>query len=235
MTTAPITCPPREDGGERSFLLSGDGLEPTPVKRRRGQRAADLVLGLTILAVLAPVLLLIALLIRLDSPGPVFFRQVRLGRAREPFVMFKFRSMYADSSDEQHQAYIESLVRPAAAGLPEGLKKLTDDPRVTRVGKFLRATSIDELPQLLNVVAGHMSLIGPRPALDYELVHYAPEHFARFLVRPGLTGLWQVSGRSRLGFLEMLDLDAEYARSASLLVDLRILFRTPQAMFRRTA
>lgn len=225
----------QDAGGEQSPLPTRNGQELRPVERKRAKRVADFLLALAILAGLMPVLLLVALLIKLDSPGPVFFRQVRLGRAAEPFMMLKFRSMYADSSSGRHQAYIEWLAHRGEDERTEGLNKLIDDPRVTRVGKILRSASMDELPQLLNVVAGQMSIVGPRPALDYELVHYSPEHFDRFLVSPGLTGLWQVSGRSRLGFLEMLDLDAEYARSAKLLVDLRILLRTPRAMFRRTA
>jgi lipopolysaccharide/colanic/teichoic acid biosynthesis glycosyltransferase len=115
------------------------------------------------------------------------------------------------------------------------MKKLQADPRVTSVGRYLRRLSIDEIPQLLNVLAEHMSLVGPRPALDYELEFYGPTHFERFAVRPGLTGLWQGSGRSRLGFKEMLDLDVEYVRHATLLTDLRILARTPRAAIGSTA
>jgi lipopolysaccharide/colanic/teichoic acid biosynthesis glycosyltransferase len=111
----------------------------------------------------------------------------------------------------------------------EGLKKLTADPRVTRVGRFLRRTSLDELPQLVNVLVGNMSLVGPRPALEYELQHYQERHYERFAVKPGMTGLWQVSGRNLIGFTEMLDLDAEYARSSNLLTDLKILVKTPWA------
>ena len=185
------------------------------------------------LVVLSPLLLALALAIRLDSRGPALFRQERLGRGRQPFRVAKFRSMRIDADDALHREYIAQLARGEVEG--EGLRKLTADPRVTRVGRFLRATSLDELPQLLNVLAGDMSLVGPRPALEYELEHYAPDHFARFDVRPGLTGLWQVSGRAELGFTEMLDLDAEYARTQGPLTDLRILVRTPAALVGRTA
>jgi len=186
-----------------------------------------------LLVVLSPLIGLIAVLVRLDSRGPALFRQERLGRHQRPFRVAKFRTMHADASDQLHRAYITRLAKGDAEG--EGLRKLTADPRVTRLGRFLRASSLDELPQLFNVVAGDMSLVGPRPALAYELEHYRPQHFDRFLVRPGLTGLWQVSGRSRLGFLDMLDLDVEYARHCAPLMDLRILARTPRALFGSTA
>jgi lipopolysaccharide/colanic/teichoic acid biosynthesis glycosyltransferase len=179
---------------------------------------------------LSPVLAVVAVLIKRDSPGPVLFRQVRYGRRVRPFTVLKFRTMTTGSSPAVHRAYIASLARGGSpAG--EGLHKLTDDVRVTRVGRVLRATSADELPQLINVLLGQMSVVGPRPAIDYELEHYEPEHFARFDVKPGLTGLWQVSGRSRLGFREMLDLDVEYARRCGPRLDLRILLRTPRALF----
>jgi exopolysaccharide production protein ExoY len=135
-------------------------------------------------------------------------------------------------SPDLHRHFIARL---AETGGDCGLKKLVEDPRVTRVGRFLRRTSVDELPQLLNVVAGHMSLVGPRPAIAYELEHYYPAHFDRFAVRPGLTGLWQVSGRNALGFSEMLDLDSEYTRSVGPVADLRILARTPAALLSRRA
>lgn len=185
------------------------------------------------LVVLAPLLAAIALLVRVDSRGPAVFRQERLGRDRRPFRVLKFRTMRVDAEDALHRAYIRQLAQGDATA--DGLRKLTRDPRVTRVGRMLRATSLDELPQLLNVVAGDMSLVGPRPALEYELEHYRPEHFDRFIVRPGLTGLWQVSGRAELGFTEMLDLDAEYARTTSPRLDLWILVRTPPALVGRTA
>lgn len=182
---------------------------------------------------LSPFLLAVAVLIRLDSRGPALFRQVRLGRDRRPFEVLKFRTMKAGAPDAAHREYIAQLAAGEVSG--EGLRKLTADPRVTRVGRVLRATSLDELPQLLNVLAGQMSLVGPRPALEYELEHYQPHHFERFAVRPGLTGLWQVSGRARVGFNEMLDLDVAYARDHGPVTDLRILLRTPASLVGRTA
>jgi lipopolysaccharide/colanic/teichoic acid biosynthesis glycosyltransferase len=191
------------------------------------KRAIDLVGSALLLVVLSPFLLLLGIAVRLDSPGPVLFRQARLGRAMEEFTVLKFRSMVVNSSAEMHREYIAKL---AAGQIDEAeLKKLTGDPRVTRVGRFLRRMSLDEIPQLVNVLLGHMSLVGPRPALDYELEHYREHHFERFGVRPGMTGLWQVSGRNRLGFTEMLDLDAEYATTGGLLTDLKILAKTPLA------
>lgn len=198
------------------------------------KRCMDLLAAPALLLALSPLLALIALALKLDSPGPVLFRQRRLGLRMQPFTVLKFRTMRADAPSALHETYIAQLAGGRGPAT-NGLKKLTDDPRVTRVGAILRRTSLDELPQLLNVVAGHMSLVGPRPAIDYELVHYAPEHYERFAVRPGLTGLWQVLGRSELGFLEMLDLDVEYARLAGLGLDARILLRTPRAVARRTA
>jgi lipopolysaccharide/colanic/teichoic acid biosynthesis glycosyltransferase len=188
----------------------------------------------------------VAVVIRLDSPGPVLFRQRRLGRNRVPFTVLKFRTMAANSSPELHQRYIAELAssQPGENGAGNGrrqetdagnIKKLTSDPRVTPVGRFLRRVSLDELPQLFNVVAGTMSLIGPRPALEYELKHYSPLHFKRFDVRPGITGLWQVSGRNRLGFREMLDLDAQYSESVAPVTDIGILVRTPMAAVRHAA
>jgi lipopolysaccharide/colanic/teichoic acid biosynthesis glycosyltransferase len=199
-----------------------------------GKRTLDLVLALVLLVVMLPVLLLVALAVKIDSRGPVFFRQDRYGRGMKEFAVMKFRTMRHGASEELHKEYIRQLMT-AEADEETGLKKLTKDPRVTRVGAFLRKTSLDELPQLFNVVAGQMSLVGPRPALAYELEHYEPTHFERFAVRPGLTGLWQVSGRSELGFREMLDLDAAYARDAGPKMDLQILARTPITLVRRSA
>jgi lipopolysaccharide/colanic/teichoic acid biosynthesis glycosyltransferase len=196
------------------------------------KRAIDLVLAAAMLVALAPLFALVALAIRLDSPGPVFFRQHRVGRGGEEFTMLKFRSMAADASSAEHLRYVTAL---ATAGAPLGrgdLCKLTEDPRVTRVGAIIRKASIDEWPQLLNVLAGHMSIVGPRPAVSYELRLYRTEHFARFQVRPGITGLWQVSGRNRLGFYEMLDLDVAYVERHGLAYDLWLILRTPFAVLR---
>jgi lipopolysaccharide/colanic/teichoic acid biosynthesis glycosyltransferase len=219
-------------------LISADAVTWTAADSSRVtwahvKRAVDVALALVALIVLAPIMLAVALAVRLDSPGPLLFRQERCGRGRRPFTVLKFRTMYDGVSPEAHRRYIERLARAeAGADADAGLKKLVGDPRVTRVGAFLRRASLDELPQLFNVLKGDMSIIGPRPALEYELEHYRPEHFARFDVRPGLTGLWQVSGRNRIGFLGMLDLDVEYSRTTSPRVDAKILLRTPGAVVR---
>ena len=220
----------------RVSLLPADaiawpGTRSRPLTWAHVKRAADVVRALVALIVLAPVMLAVALAVRLDSPGPLLFRQERCGRGRRPFTVLKFRTMYDGVSPEAHRRYIERLARTGADDEP-GLKKLVGDPRVTRVGGFLRRTSLDELPQLVNVLKGEMSIVGPRPALEYELDHYRPEHFARFDVRPGLTGLWQVSGRNSIGFVGMLDLDVEYSRTSSPRLDAKILLRTPLAVVR---
>jgi lipopolysaccharide/colanic/teichoic acid biosynthesis glycosyltransferase len=197
------------------------------------KRAMDLIGSAVCLVLLSPVLLLLAVAIVIDSGRPVFFRQIRLAREMREFRVLKFRTMKLDATSEIHEEYIKKLATGQAD--TDALKKLTRDPRVTPVGAFLRRTSLDELPQLVNVLLGHMSLVGPRPALEYELQYYTPEHFERFAVKPGMTGLWQVSGRSELGFTEMLDLDAEYARSANLLTDVKILAKTPMAAVSKAA
>ena len=194
------------------------------------KRTLDIVLAVIMLIVFAPVMLVIAALIKLDSRGPVLFRQRRYGRRQETFTVLKFRTMVTDAPEEAHRRYIAELATADTDGA--GLKKLTEDPRITRVGAFLRKSSLDELPQLFNVLSGRMSLVGPRPAIEYELEHYDFAHYACFDVKPGLTGLWQVSGRSKLGFTEMLQLDAEYARSTGPITDAKILLRTPVEIFR---
>ena len=206
---------------------------PTPSWQRL-KRPVDFTVALLLLVLLLPVILVIAAAVRISSPGPVLYRQRRVGRDMSEFTMLKFRTMYEGVSEATHRAYIAELARGAASG--EGLRKLTDDPRVTGIGRFLRKTSLDELPQLVNVLGGSMSLIGPRPAIEYELEHYQSSHYERFQVRPGLTGLWQVSGRAEVGFIEMLDIDVDYVRSASARTDLGIAVRTPLAMLpQRTA
>lgn len=216
--TAPPTAPVPDSG----------------VRWARAKRVSDVVLATLLLLVSAPLMLAIAVAIRLDTRGPLLFRQQRLGRNCRLFTVLKLRTMHDGVSPELHRRYIAQLAA-SESDAGDGLKKLTADPRVTRVGAFLRRTSLDELPQLLNVIKGEMSLVGPRPALEYELEHYEPEHFARFSVRPGITGLWQVSGRSAIGFLGMLELDCEYARTPSPRTDAVILLRTPLALLRGDA
>ncbi len=204
---------------------------PTVVARggpwMAAKRLMDVVGAAAALILLSPLLLLLAIAVVVDTGRPVLFRQVRLGRGLREFRVLKFRTMKLDASPEAHMEYIAKLATGQADD--DSLKKLTADPRVTTVGRFLRKTSLDELPQLVNVLLGNMSLVGPRPALDYELQYYTDAHYERFAVKPGMTGLWQVSGRNALGFTDMLDLDAEYARSSNLITDAKILVKTPGA------
>jgi lipopolysaccharide/colanic/teichoic acid biosynthesis glycosyltransferase len=188
-------------------------------------RTLDIAVATVALVLLSPLLLAVVLWIRLDSRGPALFRQERRGRDVRPFVVNKFRTMHVNSRNDEHVAYVQSLIAGDAVR-KEKLFKLVADQRVTRAGRVLRKTSIDELPQLFNVLRGNMSLVGPRPCLDYELVKYPPHAFGRFAVKPGITGLWQVSGRSQLGFDEMIALDIEYAQRPSFWFNVRILVRT---------
>jgi lipopolysaccharide/colanic/teichoic acid biosynthesis glycosyltransferase len=203
-----------------------------------GKPLFDAVLASLSLLILCPLLVAVAVLIRLTTPGPALIRQTRVGRGRRPFVLYKFRSMYTGNSDEQHRLYIRKLLtedEPPAGG-HRGLFKLEDDPRVTPVGRLLRRTSVDELPQLLNVIRGDMSLVGPRPALPWEVEMIGEAHGRRFEVRPGLTGLWQVSGRSRLTMRQGLELDVEYVSRQSFAFDLMIILKTvPTVIFARGA
>lgn len=189
------------------------------------KRAVDVALSLLILVVGAPVIALIALAIRLDSPGPILFPQVRIGKNGRPFTLYKFRSMYQDA--EQRLAILKE--RNEAVG---ALFKIRDDPRRTRVGRLLRRTSLDELPQAINILRGEMSWVGPRPQLPSEVAQYQDWQYQRLEVTPGLTGLWQVSGRSDLTFEEMVLLDLYYAEHWSLGLDLKIMLRTLPAVLR---
>ena len=193
------------------------------------KRALDLVGALMLLVALSPVLLVAALAVRLSSPGPVLFRQDRVGRDGRTFVMLKLRTMYTDSVDALHRDYVSRLLTDEVT--PEdGLFKLTRDPRVTPVGAWLRRTSIDELPQLWNVLRGEMSLVGPRPALTWEVELFPPWALRRFEVRPGISGLWQVSGRNRLTMPQGLELDVRYVDEQCLRNDLVIMLRTVGAV-----
>jgi len=203
------------------------GLEHTEASRATAFtcRALDLLVASLALIVLSPLLLVIAIVIRLDSRGPALFRQERLGRDLRPFVVNKFRTMHTDTTNDEHRAFVQRLIVGDAERHKE-LFKLAADERVTRAGRFLRKSSIDELPQLLNVVGGQMSLVGPRPPLHYEVEKYPVHAFGRFAVKPGITGWWQVCGRSQLSFGEMIALDLEYAAHRSLWFNVRILART---------
>ena len=199
-------------------------------------RALDIVAATLLLLVLLPLLIAIAVLIRLDSPGWVIYRQERFGRRIKPFTVNKFRTMRTGADHETHRAFVLVLIKgdeDAARSGESGLYKLgRADDRITRFGAFLRRSSLDELPQLWNVVLGHMSLVGPRPPVAYEVEHYPANAFGRFAVKPGLTGLWQVNGRSETTFEEMIRLDLDYAQRRSLWLNLRILARTVPVVLR---
>lgn len=203
----------------------------------RGKRAIDVLLASTALLLGAPLFALICLGIVLTSRGPVVFRQERLGLGAVPFTMFKFRTMRTGTTDEVHRAYVERLLTEAEPpdGGERGLYKLRNDSRVTRVGALLRRASLDELPQLVNVVRGEMSLVGPRPVLAWEAAHFDDTESERFAVRPGVTGLAQVNGRSRLTMREQLRYDVEYARRQRMGLDLAVLVRTVPALLRPEA
>jgi lipopolysaccharide/colanic/teichoic acid biosynthesis glycosyltransferase len=199
------------------------------------KRGLDIVGSLALLALLAPLFVLIAALIKLKSPGPVFFRQVRVGQNKKPFTMLKFRTMRVNADAAIHQQYVTWFINSSSQsgdGGKTGLFKIADDPRVTPIGRILRKTSLDELPQLLNVLFGDMSLVGPRPPLFFEVEQYKRWHCRRVLeAKPGVTGLWQVTGRSRTTFDDMVRLDLRYAKTRSFRTDLKILLATPAAVF----
>ncbi len=198
------------------------------------KRWQDVIGSLILLVIFSPLFLLIAALVKLSSRGLVFFRQVRIGQMMKPFTMLKFRTMYLNADHRPHHEFVSWFIKASGQAQEPGNNrffKLTKDPRVTPVGRILRKTSLDELPQLWNVLRGDMSLVGPRPPLPYELEQYKPWHRRRVLeAKPGLTGLWQVSGRSRTTFDEMVRLDLRYARTRSLWTDIKILLMTPAAV-----
>lgn len=205
----------------------------------RAKRFLDLVLATVMLVVATPIMLLVALAIRLDSPGPIVFRQKRvkgIGPDGEPilFTFYKFRSMVHRADSSEHKKYMTDFINgngkmhKDSNGRP--VYKLASDRRVTRVGKVLRKSSLDELPQLICVIKGDMSLVGPRPAIPYEVEQYKEWHKRRLMVTPGITGLWQVKGRSSVTFDEMVRWDIEYAEARSLRMDLGILLRTIPAV-----
>jgi lipopolysaccharide/colanic/teichoic acid biosynthesis glycosyltransferase len=195
-------------------------------------RLLDIALTLAGLILAGPLLAVGWLLARASSPGPGLFRQQRVGRDGTPFTMLKLRTMRVNCDDAQHRAYVRGMLTGEQCAQQRGLYKLAADPRITRTGAFLRKTSLDELPQLINVLRGDMSLVGPRPVLAYEAEMYRPADRVRFAVRPGITGLWQVSGRSRLSMREALDLDSDFVRHYSVSQYLTILARTVPALLK---
>jgi exopolysaccharide biosynthesis polyprenyl glycosylphosphotransferase len=211
------------------------GLGATRMSRssRFLKRCLDIVCASALLVVVAPVIALVAVFVRADSAGPIFFRQRRLGMNMREFTLLKFRTMRDGTDEGPHREYIRQITDPRATPGRNNLYKLERADAITRVGRWLRKTSLDELPQLLNVFRGDMSLVGPRPCIPYELEFFAPHHYERFLVPAGLTGLWQVEARAHSTFAEALDLDVTYARGWSLGLDLRLIARTPLLMLRK--
>jgi exopolysaccharide biosynthesis polyprenyl glycosylphosphotransferase len=196
------------------------------------KRAIDVVGSIFLLAITAPLFAYIAIRIRRDSPGPIFFRQTRLGANMRPFTALKFRTMCADADESVHREYVRSIMT-ADATIANGKYKLDREQDVTRFGRWLRRTSLDELPQLINVLKGDMSLVGPRPCIPYETENFEPHHFERFLVPQGLTGLWQVTARAKSTFGEALEMDVAYVVGWSLGLDLKLLMKTPIALVRQ--
>jgi lipopolysaccharide/colanic/teichoic acid biosynthesis glycosyltransferase len=201
------------------------------------KRSIDIIGSAAIAMICAPLFLAIAIAVRLSSKGPILFRQERIGQYGKSFTFLKFRSMYVGNDHSEHREFVTKLICEDSGvtktSQNDGVYKLTNDKRVTRVGKFLRRTSLDELPQLINVLKGDMSLVGPRPPIPYELAAYQTWHRRRVLeVKPGITGLWQVTGRSRVKFDEMVRLDLRYATSWTPWLDLKILIRTPMAVIK---
>jgi lipopolysaccharide/colanic/teichoic acid biosynthesis glycosyltransferase len=211
-------------------------LSLSPVRLSRSslwlKRTVDIVVSAFALAVLSPLFAVIALRIKRGSAGPVFFRQQRLGANMREFTVYKFRTMADGTSSAAHEEYIRQSAAGVVAQEANGLFKLERADCVTREGQWLRRTSLDELPQLINVLLGDMSLVGPRPCLRYELESFEPHHYERFAVPAGITGLWQVMARAHSTFREALEMDVAYARGWSLGLDMRLLFRTPLQLLR---
>ena len=212
------------------------------------KRVLDILIAGVALVLSFPLGLVIAIAVMVDSPGPAIFRQLRVGAKRAdptsatewnhpPLILYKFRTMHQNSDSSIHRAFMQAFIKndqPALTTLQGGhtdTKKLVDDPRVTRVGRLLRRTSLDELPQLWNVLKGDMTLVGPRPAIQYEVDEYASWHFRRLNAKPGLTGMWQVTKRSAADFDEMARLDIWYIEHQSLWLDLKILAKTVYVVF----
>ncbi|MGL4968152.1 MAG: sugar transferase [Inquilinus sp.] len=242
LTRNPVERGRRDEGPSASDLRSrghpADGAPSTDeasrgfVRGRLGKRLLDIAIAIPVLVAAVPIALAAIALVQLTDPGPVFFRQVRIGLGGRPFAMFKLRTMYVGNDDSAFQEFNIRELRGEAAPGRDGMFRLENDPRVLPIGKLLRRYSIDELPQLINVLRGEMSLVGPRPSLPWEVELYTPEQQRRHQCLPGLTGLWQVSGRNRLSIQQMLELDLIYVEQRSLLLDLKVLWRTLPAVLR---
>jgi lipopolysaccharide/colanic/teichoic acid biosynthesis glycosyltransferase len=229
---------PENNGGSPAGdagMDPGRGFRHTRRGSRIVKRGIDIVGSTLLLLPLSLLFLIIAVFVKIGSKGPVFFRQIRLGRYGQPFTFLKFRSMYVDNDPGIHREYVTQLIAgqdvAQSSGDQKKVFKIVDDPRITRFGRILRKSSLDELPQLFNVLKGEMSLVGPRPPVPYEFQCYEVWHRRRIMeVKPGISGLWQVNGRSKTTFDEMVRLDLQYARTWSIWLDLKILLRTPAAV-----
>jgi len=226
MTDEPIPSenPVHPDAEERPWLP-----DPPPSYRFM-KRAIDIFLSALALVVFSPVFLIIAIAIKLTSRGPLLFRQTRLGYHAQPFKFLKFRSMYLSSDPVMEQRYVKNLIAGDFGAMgAQPTFKIKQDPRITPIGRFLRRTSLDELPQFINVLRGDMSLVGPRPPIPYEVGIYREWQRQRLSCKPGITGVWQISGRSRTTFDEMVKMDLDYIKRQSIFLDLWILLQTPRA------
>ncbi len=218
----PPATPMRHPMGELLVPLA-----PTPTGYRLAKRSLDVVGAVVGLVVVSPVLGIVAVAVKLDSPGPILFRQIRLGLGGRPFTVLKFRTMHLSADEHRHQEHIRELLRTGEAATEDTTwAPIAADPRVTDIGGFLRRSHLDELPQFLNVLRGDMSLVGPRPPIPYEVELYEPWQLPRLSVVPGLTGLWQAYGWGRLSFAEGVKLDLEYVQRRSFGLDVKIILRT---------
>jgi lipopolysaccharide/colanic/teichoic acid biosynthesis glycosyltransferase len=221
-------------GLTREEPLTGSATRRRTVEALR--RCFDVAFAAALILLLGPLLIAVALAVRVDSRGPAFFRQRRVGHREREFTLYKFRSMRVDADPRGHKEYVTALIKGEGErpdGGRENLYKLAVDNRITPVGRWIRRWSLDELPQLFNVVKGDMTLVGPRPAIPYEVAEYPAWYRQRFSVKPGLTGYWQVSGRSERTYEEMVRLDIEYAKRRTLGLDLSILLKTPWVVLSR--
>jgi lipopolysaccharide/colanic/teichoic acid biosynthesis glycosyltransferase len=218
-------------------LLSREAIRRKAVSREYGKRVLDVAISGVAMVVLAPVFMAVWIAIHLDSPGPVIFRQRRIGRDEKPFSCLKFRTLYHKADENVHREAIRRVwANELLSDDTNALYKLTNDSRVTRVGRWLRRTSLDELPQLLNVLRGEMSIVGPRPAIPYELEYFRDWHHKRHIVKPGITGISQVRGRGRLRPEVMLEMDVDYALNWTLWIDLKLIALTfPAVLWGRGA
>jgi lipopolysaccharide/colanic/teichoic acid biosynthesis glycosyltransferase len=232
-----VKFPIDKDGDEQGVSLNS--FYPRKVKEGSEstlffsfKRLIDITGSLIGITIFSPVFLIVPLLIKITSRGPVFFRQKRVGYGGEIFTFYKFRSMYVNNDDSIHKAYVTGLIKGQVQREENGVFKIKDDPRVTSIGRILRKTSLDELPQFFNVLKGDMSLVGPRPPIPYETDQYDLWHLRRVLeCKPGVTGYWQVEGRSQTTFDGMVRMDIRYMKKKSVLFDLRLIFKTPWALF----